>query len=318
MKKVYLHNHPEFKNLIRVLSEEMSIVADLIEKDYWIMHVLYGLKKGGYEFELKGGTSLSKGYKIIDRFSEDIDIHIHPPVDLELNLNPNNTKPAILEKREQFYDKLADEINIDGLLKIERDREFDNKRSYLSGGIRLFFENYFPASEGVKEGILLEAGFDIVTPNNKITISSWAYDKAILKIQSAILDNRAIDVHCYDTGYTLVEKLQTITTKFRNEQETGIKRKNLLRQYYDVAMLLQNESVKHFIGTSAYLKHKELRFSQTDLAIPISNNQAFLLSDDTLRSEFKKRYQETKGLYYMGQIEFEKLLDIIHHNIDKL
>ncbi len=38
------------------------------------MQVLYELTKHGFDFELKGGTSLSKGYKIIDRFSEDIDI----------------------------------------------------------------------------------------------------------------------------------------------------------------------------------------------------------------------------------------------------
>ena len=71
----YLHNHKEFANLLSILETETGIIPQLIEKDYWIMHVLYGLKQKGFEFELKGGTSLSKGYKIIDRFSEDIDIH---------------------------------------------------------------------------------------------------------------------------------------------------------------------------------------------------------------------------------------------------
>lgn len=75
----YLHNHKDFADLLRILEEENQILAGLIEKDYWIMHVLYGLKKQGFNFELKGGTSLSKGYKIIHRFSEDIDIHIKPP-----------------------------------------------------------------------------------------------------------------------------------------------------------------------------------------------------------------------------------------------
>lgn len=51
----------------------MGMAAGLIEKDYWIMHVLYGLKSQGFEFELKGSKSLSNGYHIIDRFSEDID-----------------------------------------------------------------------------------------------------------------------------------------------------------------------------------------------------------------------------------------------------
>ena len=74
----YLHNHKDFVDLLRIISEDSGIDAGLVEKDYWIMHVLYGLKKQGFVFELKGGTSLSKGYKIINRFSEDVDIHIKP------------------------------------------------------------------------------------------------------------------------------------------------------------------------------------------------------------------------------------------------
>jgi Nucleotidyl transferase AbiEii toxin, Type IV TA system len=67
----YLHNHPEFADLIRIVAEEKGIDPALVENDYWIMHCLYGLQRLGLKFELKGGTSLSKGYQIIDRFSED-------------------------------------------------------------------------------------------------------------------------------------------------------------------------------------------------------------------------------------------------------
>ncbi|MBX9621550.1 MAG: nucleotidyl transferase AbiEii/AbiGii toxin family protein [Alphaproteobacteria bacterium] len=67
----YLHNHPDFSELIRIVGEERSIDPALIEKDYWIMHCLFGLQQTGMTFELKGGTSLSKGYGIIHRFSED-------------------------------------------------------------------------------------------------------------------------------------------------------------------------------------------------------------------------------------------------------
>jgi predicted nucleotidyltransferase component of viral defense system len=81
MASDYLHNHKNFPDLLRIIEDETGVLAGLIEKDYWIMHVLYGLKKLDFQFELKGGTSLSKGYKIIDRFSEDIDIHIKPPAE---------------------------------------------------------------------------------------------------------------------------------------------------------------------------------------------------------------------------------------------
>lgn len=72
----FIHNDPEFKELLNIVSSKKGIDISLIEKDYWIMHALYSLQQQGIEFELKGGTSLSKGYGLIHRFSEDIDIHI--------------------------------------------------------------------------------------------------------------------------------------------------------------------------------------------------------------------------------------------------
>ena len=49
----------------------IKILAKIVEKDYWLMHCLRGLQQQNFEFELKGGTSLSKGFNIIERFSED-------------------------------------------------------------------------------------------------------------------------------------------------------------------------------------------------------------------------------------------------------
>ena len=168
----YLHNHKNFRDLLRIVGAELSIEPGLVEKDYWIMHVLYGLKNQGFQFELKGGTSLSKGYGIIHRFSEDIDIHIKPPVEMEINENPNNNKPKNIQKRKDFYDGLVNEIKVYGIISIVRDEEFDDKRQYRSGGIRLHYESLTEPVDGAKEAILLEVGFDTVTPNNPVTISS--------------------------------------------------------------------------------------------------------------------------------------------------
>jgi predicted nucleotidyltransferase component of viral defense system len=74
MSPDYLHKHSEFADLLRIVAREQSIDPALVEKDYWIMHSLFGLQQLGMTFELKGGTSLSKGFRIIDRFSEDIDM----------------------------------------------------------------------------------------------------------------------------------------------------------------------------------------------------------------------------------------------------
>src|SRR4051812_1827089 len=95
----YLHKHPQFADLIRIVAAEKSIDPALVEKDYWIMHSLYGLQRLGLTFQLKGGTSLSKGHKAIDRFSEDIDILIEPPEGMDVKIGRNQDKPAHIESR---------------------------------------------------------------------------------------------------------------------------------------------------------------------------------------------------------------------------
>lgn len=211
-----MHNHPDFNGLIQIISQEMSIIPLLVEKDYWIMHCLYGLKKSGMSFQMKGGTSLSKGYKFINRFSEDIDILIEPPIELKVAIGHNQDKIIHRESRRNYNDWLTKHIIIEGIKEIQRDTSFDDNK-YRSGGIRLLYSTKCELLKDVKEGILLEVGFDNVKPNTPQTISSWAYDFARDKVQ--IIDNRAKDILCYHPGYTLVEKLQTISTKFRNQQE---------------------------------------------------------------------------------------------------
>jgi hypothetical protein len=317
MPAKYLHELNEFPDLLNILSAEKNIDAGLVEKDYWIMHVLHGLKAQGFSFAMKGGTSLSKGYQIIHRFSEDIDIQINPPHELGVIADPHNLKKEAVESRRRYYDWLKDNIKIDGIIAVGRDTDFDNERTYNSGGIRLYYNTVTNPVAGLKEGILLELGFDTVTPNQPLTISSWAYDRAASTAGIGITDNRAIDIACYHPGYTFVEKLQTIVTKFRREQETKQEKQNLMRQYYDVYSLLAHPLVQEFIGTDEYKTHKAARFVGKDKAVIIAENAAFNLSSE-LSERFRMRYEATKALYYNGQPSFEELLSRIHQHIMRL
>lgn len=74
---MHLHENVEdFKDLILLTSEKLNLDPMLIEKDYWITHSLYHLSKSEYKHKVvfKGGTSLTKCYRDLRRFSEDIDI----------------------------------------------------------------------------------------------------------------------------------------------------------------------------------------------------------------------------------------------------
>ncbi|MBK8553456.1 MAG: nucleotidyl transferase AbiEii/AbiGii toxin family protein [Ignavibacteria bacterium] len=67
-----------FTQTIRTTSDHTGIKEVFVEKDYWITLVLSQLSKSKYAGQVvfKGGTSLSKGYGLINRFSEDVDIAI--------------------------------------------------------------------------------------------------------------------------------------------------------------------------------------------------------------------------------------------------
>jgi hypothetical protein len=190
----------------------------LVEKDYWIVHCLYGLQQLGLKFALKGRTSLSKGYYLINRFSEDIDILIEPPPDRDVKVGRNQNSRAQAQTRKDFYDWLAGTIRIDGVEKVERDTAVDDER-YRSGGIRLFYNTFVPAMAGLKAGVLLELGFDDVAPNTAKDISSWLYEYAADKVP--LIDNRAKGVDCYNPAYTFVEKLQTVSTNFAINRQTA-------------------------------------------------------------------------------------------------
>lgn len=312
----FLHDHPQFADLIRIVAEEKGIDPALVEKDYWIMHCLYGLQQQNFTFALKGGTSLSKGHQVINRFSEDIDILIEPPADQDVKVGKNQNSRAQIKTRTDFYGWLAQNIEIDGVSSVERDTAFDDVPNYRSAGIKLSYDTIAEPVEGLREGVLLEVGFDVVAPNTPKLISSWAYDHAV-KQGVAVIDNRAKDVPCYDQGYTFVEKLQTISTKFRKQQADGSDPVEFMRHYYDVYALLRRPEVQKFIGTEAYKAHKQERFRQGDNQ-NIAENEAFLLSDPKTRSLYEKAYNSGSALYYADKPTFDEILAEIKKWIGKL
>ncbi len=72
------HDIKLFSDTLRAASQHLAIKLEFAEKDYCITLLLSRLAKCKYADEsvFKGGTSLSKGYNLIDRFSEDVDIAI--------------------------------------------------------------------------------------------------------------------------------------------------------------------------------------------------------------------------------------------------
>ena len=72
---MYLHEDGEtFRDLVDQVADSIGRVPALVEKDYYVTQILRLLANQLENCVFKGGTSLVKGFHVIDRFSEDIDI----------------------------------------------------------------------------------------------------------------------------------------------------------------------------------------------------------------------------------------------------
>jgi len=79
MDKVAHLSTAERLRLFEQVSARRNIAFEIVEKDFWvcwILDVLFGMPEFKKTFIFKGGTSLSKCFNVIERFSEDIDISI--------------------------------------------------------------------------------------------------------------------------------------------------------------------------------------------------------------------------------------------------
>ncbi len=74
----FVHDDADFDALLQIVAEKCGHGVALVEKDYWVTHTLWALHAQGFEVWFKGGTSLSKGFGLIERFSEDIDLKLEP------------------------------------------------------------------------------------------------------------------------------------------------------------------------------------------------------------------------------------------------
>lgn len=73
----YKEYYSEWKEIIETIAREIGRSEQMVEKDTIQSMFLHELAKSELPFVFKGGTSLSKAYDLIDRFSEDIDLSMN-------------------------------------------------------------------------------------------------------------------------------------------------------------------------------------------------------------------------------------------------
>lgn len=90
------------------VAEDKGIVDNAVEKDYWVSMVLRTIFSLPYAaaFVFKGGTSLSKGWGLIERFSEDIDLAIDPQYLGFTNIETKSQRTKLRKGSKKFIDSI--------------------------------------------------------------------------------------------------------------------------------------------------------------------------------------------------------------------
>lgn len=157
-----LHKDREnFEQVILKVSEDTGIDASIIEKDYYVTLFLKRIVEVLPNIIFKGGTSLSKCYKLIKRFSEDIDLNI------EVETRPTEGQR---KKLKEAIVSIIDEFgfNLDNAENVRSRRTFNR---YIIDYPTVFSANYLKQHLMVETAVYIKA-----YPCKKMQATSIIYD----------------------------------------------------------------------------------------------------------------------------------------------
>ncbi len=146
-----LFEHPDFEQAILQAAEYFAtqkLRPAIVEKDYYVTEALRVIANtSGEKVTFKGGTSLAKGWNLIQRFSEDIDIFLDPTA-FKRPLGKN----AVDRELKKLRDAVAKHPAL----------TFEGSESKTIGGFgrndRFSFKQRFGGPGEVANRVLVEAG----------------------------------------------------------------------------------------------------------------------------------------------------------------
>ena len=298
------HNKELFQDAVQATAQHLSIPEVYIEKDYWVSLVLCKIFSSRISDQIvfKGGTSLSKCYGLIQRFSEDIDLVI-----LRNEGETDNQLKKRIRTISKIVDKILPEKHIEGLT---------NKR----GNIRKTahqYENIFDENLGqVAELLVLEATWlGNFEPYNIQNVSSYIYDFMSLQRQDSLIEEYGMEpfnVQALSVERTFCEKIMSLV-RFSYTEDPITMLPNKVRHIYDLHLMLKNRDIFSFFNCDAFYKML-LKVGQDDF-ISFKNNNEWLKqhpssaiifqSPKEVWSPINKAYQRSFKRMVFGQLPNE-------------
>ncbi len=221
---------------MQIVSAQLDVSEALVEKDYWITHTLWSLQESGLTVHFKGGSSLSKGYNLIERFSEDLDVKI---VSERL---PDVTSwtaksPRALHSRRDYFESLEEAIRVPGAVISRMEEHQDPSLRNVVFKVEYPGGSRGDLPEGMADFVQIEVGSARMIPGEERELSSWVHDylhQRNPELAANYVDNRP-RVHCVSPFVTLLEKLEAISRSFSRTEKSA---SAFVRHYEDAYHIL--------------------------------------------------------------------------------
>jgi hypothetical protein len=311
------------RDLFAKTAEQMRMQPAIIEKDFWVCWVLDALftsERWRDKMIFKGGTSLSKAFHIINRFSEDIDLILD-----WRQLGITSDEPW--EKRSnRSQEKFCKDINSKAAVylatefvpsfAIELEKKLGYKIPVIAAGeeVTITYPKAF-SLEYLRPEIILEIGpLAEWVPHGQFDVTSYAAEKF-----PDLFLKKSARVTTILAERTFWEKA-TILHKLASQGSIPPRHS---RHYYDLALLAQSSAKSLALGNLKLLQEViafKQRFyrspkAQYEKALPGSFR---LLPDATLINAVNEDYSKTKEMIFGTPPTFESIVQILKSLEDEI
>lgn len=322
----------ERRGLFLGTAARLGTAVQNVEKDFWVcwtLDVLFnGLQKENPRLLFKGGTSLSKAFGLIDRFSEDIDITVFRD-DLGFNTSTAALEAMSGKKRRAQLDAIRESCKAyinGGLVEqfgkaaaaaIPRQRfRLEADPDDADGQTLLFWYPAVTARPGdyIRSAVKIEAGTrSAIDPHTAATVRPYVADD-LPDLDLAVANVTTVKPE--RTFWDKVVILHGLRQWFQRRGELRHGGQRVSRHYYDVHQLMQSDQIARWLSNHELAqdcaRHARLFFGSTDLGLEAARAGTFtLVPTQNMREALAKDYEAMTGMVFGDVPTLSRVLESV-------
>lgn len=310
------------KSVYESVAIKVGLPAQVIEKDFWVTAILQTVftLPVAKQLVFKGGTSLSKGWKLIERFSEDIDIAVDPIIlgvpegDLTKKQIKKLRKTSSLFVLEQLTPMICEELQREGLhsfITVDAQPNGEGDNTYPEPRqIYLHYKSVFDkALTYLRPDVVLEVSArSLIEPTEPIQI------KSILGEHLPVLPLTDSVIHTAIPAKTFLEKVFLLHELF-SVPGHGMIAEHKSRHLYDLYVMMNKDFAKKAVIDDILWEsirhHREIYTSVRDIDYtPDVRKQLRLIPREDILDTWRADYDAMKeSMIYGNKPSFDELLE---------